>query len=410
MIEDESGEFWTPGTSRSNKERARSVLKEAQAIIDKAEEDGRELTDREAKRFDRLMDEHATLTEDLEMAQDNQDRSGPYDVRVTADHTVREKLGRFVTGEITADELRAGTQSVGTGSEGGITVPTEVSSEIFRVVTAFDGIRRTRAQRFETDHGRDITVPGIDDTANQASIVSEGSTTTGGSTNLVFTSETLEATMYQAGPIVISYELVQDSASDIVDVVRDKLGERMGRATASHFATRSSTESSGPHGLVNASSGAVTVTQGSSNLTWDNLRNLYFSVDPRWRERGEWAMSDEAMQATMGLKDGNDQPIVNPDVKMGEPQRLLGKPIRVVTDLPDLSASGNQPIFFGDFTGFAIRDVRQVEIQVLRERFSLERQIGVVAWSRHDSRPLYSTSTGDVPAGNRPLRCIVMTT
>ncbi|MFW6089914.1 MAG: phage major capsid protein, partial [Gemmatimonadota bacterium] len=309
-------------------------------------------------------------------------------------------------------ELRAtGEQTVGTSGQGGVTVPTDFNARIIEQMQAFGGMRRSRATVIQTGHGRDIDYPTVDDTSNVATIVGEGSTFT--STHVPFGKVTLEATKY--GVIVkISDEVLQDSAIDIEAVVRDQLARRFGRGTERHYAVRSSTESTGPHGLINASTGAVSIVAGTTTLGYDEWVALQHAVDPAYRAMGEYMFPDNVLEIARKTKDDNGLPIWNPGMASNEPDRILGKPYVVNQSLndggdgtdQDIEDSGTKPLWFGDFSHYWIRDALGMSLRVLQERYAPEGMVGILGFMRTDGRPAFATST----AARKPIRALVTTT
>lgn len=314
-------------------------------------------------------------------------------------------------------ELRAtGTQSVGTAGEGGTWVPTDFRASAIEQMKAFGGMRRSRATVITTDNGRDLDMPTFDDSGNVGQIVGEASTFK--STHVPVSKFTLEAVKYGTGPIKLSREILADSAVDIEGVVRNALATRVGRITERHYAVRSSTESTGPHGLINASTGNVTILKGSSNLTPEKLMDLVHSVDPAYRSMGEWMFADEVLSAIRQLRVGSsDNFLWQPGLQAGEPDRLLSYPYIINQSLNDgvgstanvdqSIANGNtKPIWFGDFGAYFIRDVLDLNLRVLTERYAPSDQIAILGFMRTDGRPGFATST----AALKPIQALLTTT
>lgn len=405
--------------------RKEELYDEAAEIIERAEEEGRDLNSSEAARCDEIEEEMRELNEAIEErgtprvgrrafeGADRSARGGP------AVHTRGETMSRenefgfndseyravddfMRTGEVGVEE-REGVQSIGTAGEGGILASTVLASDFFDVEQAFGGVRNTRARVIRTEHGQDIKRPMFDDVNNTASFPVDENSTNPGTTNINMSQVTFSAHKAMAGPVTVSVEQLQDSQFPIVDIVLEKLRTRVRRGTEEQFANSTVTSTTAPSGLITASTGAVTMAAGSSNLTLQVLRDLRWSVDPAYRAEAEWAVSDAGQQAIMDLEDSDGRPLVEPSLQEGEPARLLGDPIRVVPGLPDLASSSNRPILYGDMRAFGIRDVNQVRIKRLDERFALQDKVGFMVMSRHDSRTFY---TSTVSSTNVPIQAL----
>lgn len=391
-------------------ERARGVL----AAVERERGEHAKLTHRERQRFDRHFDTYKQAKRKIEKGHYNEravvgadafSGSGG-DVETRGRNMSASEERQRIAGWIRAGvggETRAASQSVGTAAEGGVLSSTGLFPEVERVLQQFGGVRNLNVNRVQTPDGRSMNHPGVDDVGEQASIVSEGSTIGSVGRIDMFDVQTNPHT-YQAGPLAVSNELLMDSEVDVVEVVTDSLFERIGRATEQDYAGSTNTSSTSPNGLVTLSTGAVSMEAGSSNLTDQILRDLFFSVDASYRRSGEWAVSDNALQAISDLSDGDGRPLVQPSLQADLDVELFGKPLRVVQDLGDIATSTEFPILFGDFNrGFLLRDVAEIRLQRLDELYAETRQTGFVAWFRTDSKARFSST---VAAANRPVRAL----
>ena len=75
--------------------------------------------------------------------------------------------------------------------------------------------------------GNQIDWPTMDDTANQAYRLSENTQVTGSDGDLAFGNKTLDAYKYATGAILVSAELMQDSAFDVEALVREAMAARL---------------------------------------------------------------------------------------------------------------------------------------------------------------------------------------
>ena len=304
-------------------------------------------------------------------------------------------------------EYRAGQQSVGTSSAGGVLVPEGFQREIIRAMKAYGGMRQV-ARVLNTASGNNLPIPISDDTGNAAVIVSEASTTSGG-TALSYGLVTLEAAKYQTGPSKVSLELAQDSAFDMAAEIETAFATRFGRGTEAHFATRSSTEAAGPHGIINDSTGAVTIATGSSNFSFDSLKDLWHSVDPAYRASPQfaWQFNDNTLSIIAKLKDSTNQYLWQPGLQGPNPNAILGTRFVINQDFQSFDqTSATKPIFLGDWRHYVIRDVMPITTFRLTERYIEEGNFGFIGFARFDGRATFGSTT---PA-RKPIRCILNTT
>lgn len=418
---------------RQDKKRC---FENAKTIYDLAGSEKRDLNSEEREQWDRHMADVDSLTERIEQiegdearmnaAREQLDQRDPrltdpqdFDLPEVDTEEARERYNNafksYLTQGIvdispeeraTLHETRAlAQQLVGTNAKGGFTVPTDFRAEVVATLKSFGGMREA-AFTLNTANGQDLQVPVSDDTGNQATLIAEATAITS-TTNVPFGQKTLEAGLYHTGPIKISMELLQDSAIDIEAFVRDAMITRFGRRWNNHFTLRSSTESTGPHGLVNDSTGAV-IAADLAAVTFEKLMDLEATVDLEYRKGASWMFNDTARTGLRKLRElGTSGAFLwEASVQNGVPDRLLGYNVIINQDLASFGSSGNKPIWFGDYSHYWIRDVAQMSIRRLEERYAEEGVIALLGYARVDGRSVFGST---VPA-RKPYRCIIEST
>ena len=323
---------------------------------------------------------------------------------------VFRKYVRYGRAELTGEDRKVleqralATQVKGTDSSGGFTVPDDMQATVVSALKKFGGMREV-ATSFQTSNGRNLDVPVSDDTGNTAKLVAEATAITA-STKVPFGTVQLEAHLYHTGPIKLSHELIQDSVVDIDGFVAEAMQIRLGRIWNTHFTTRSSTESSGPNGIVNDSTGAVDVVS-LATLTVDNLMDLQDSVDHANWPNATWMFNNTVFTALRKLRRGSsDQFLWAPGLTQGAPDLLLGHGYTINQDVASFGTSGNKPVWFGDFSHYWIRDVAGLSIRRLEERFAEEGVVALLGYARVDGRAVF----GSTVPGLEPYRCIIQAT
>src|SRR5690606_39002505 len=106
---------------------------------------------------------------------------------------------------------------------------------------------------------------------------------------------------YSSKPVLVSAELLQDSAFDLNQILADMLGERLGRILNEHFTTGTGTGQ--PNGIVTAAATGVTGgVSATPAITGDNLIDLVHSVDPAYRTGARFMMADSTIALVRKLK------------------------------------------------------------------------------------------------------------
>lgn len=280
-------------------------------------------------------------------------------------------------------------------SAGGYLVADELVKKIETAMLPYSGIRNTRATIIRTNGGNDLIMPTCNDTSNSGAILAEADAA--GELDFVFGSKTLHAYTYTSKIIRASIEFLRDTAiAGIEEWIAKQLGERIGRATGAHFITGDA--NSKPEGLAHASTIGVTAAD-DVDISYTELVDLQHSVNPAYRQVGEWLLADAALKGIKKLKDGEGRPLWVPGVAVREPDTILGHRYAVDMNIP-APATTTIPVYFGDFSKFHIRDVAGMTLLRLTERYAEYLQVGFLMFSRHDSMLL--------DAGTNPIKHIAM--
>jgi HK97 family phage major capsid protein len=293
---------------------------------------------------------------------------------------------------VSADQAIAirNAMSTTTSAEGGFTVPAEIAALVVDAMKAFGGMREV-AQVMSTAGGNTMNFPSSDGTAEVGEIVAENAAASG--QDVTFGTVAVNPYKYSSKKIALPWELVQDSAIDIVAFVTQRLATRLGRISNQHYTVGSG--SGQPFGAVTrAAVGKTGATGQTLTVTYDDLVDLVHSVNSAYRARGSrFMMSDRAVAVLRKLKDTTGRPIWNPGegegIAGGVPSTLCEYPYTVNDNVPVMAANARS-ILFGDFSQFVIRDV--ADSTSLRRfddsAFALNGQVGFCGWTRTGSNLL----------------------
>ncbi len=409
------------------REKRAALIAQAGQILEAAEKGKREMNESEVKEFDGLHAEAAKtktvyerierqLVQEEELATPEkarvgivpagkasvEDEAAKAEYRVAFDRYLRyglpelspEHRAILQTGYQKIEGAEGRALSVGTTTAGGFTVPEDTSlySRIETALKQFGGVR-ANAEVIRSATGAALDIPTSDDTAQTGEIIDENAVHN--EQDVVFAQLTLDAYLYSSKRVKVSWQLLQDTAIDIENWLGARLGERLGRIQNTHFTV--GTGSAQPNGIVTASTqGAVGTTGQTTSITWEDLVDLYHSVDAAYRSNAKWMMNDLSVAKIKKLKDvTNERPLWSPNLREGEPELLLGKPIVTNNDVVVMAANAKS-VLFGDFRKYLIRDVKGITVLRLAERFAEFGQVAFLAFLRTD---------GDLlDAGTNPVK------
>lgn len=295
-----------------------------------------------------------------------------------------------MSAELGAIGIRA-SQSGGSGSAGGYSVPDEAMPPIVEALKAFGGMRAVSTV-LQTRTGADLPIPNDDDTSMVGEIINENTNHAEGDIALgqVF----LQGFTYSSKIIKVSRQFLQDFNGNVAAYLGGKIGARIGRIQNTHFTTGDG--SSKPLGIVPASSSGVLAASASA-VAYDELVDLMQAVDPAYQGNGKWMLNLSTLGMIRKLADVNGQPLWGTLASEG-PDTVLGKPYIINQDMPNVT-TGSKSVLYGDFSNYYIRDVGNVIVLRLDERFAAELQVAFIGFLRSD---------GDlVDAGTNPVKHLI---
>ena len=287
-------------------------------------------------------------------------------------------------------ELRDLTSGIGGART--VTVPDAPMLAIETALLAFGGMRRSRATIIRSADGRPLPMPTDNDTGNKGQLLGEGSEESN------FTDPTLgevilSAFKYSSKFIRVSIEFLADTSVDASGWIAEKLGTRIGRITNDHYTF--GTGSGQPLGVENATIGKTIAS--ISTVTHAEMLDLKHSVDPDYRESPEWMWHDTTLKILKQLVDSQNRPLWLPGIMFGEPDSFDGDPY-VINQSVDVMGAAARPILYGDFSKYIIRDVMDITLMRLDERYAEFGKVAFIAFMRTD---------GDLlDAGTNPIKYI----
>lgn len=285
-----------------------------------------------------------------------------------------------------------------TTTGGGHMVADEMMMAIDIALLQFGGMRQT-STIISTATGADLPMPTTNDTSNTGEIIAIN--TTANEQDVVFGQLVLGAFKYSSKMVRVPLELLQDSSTNVPALLGRLLGERIGRITNTHFTTGAGTTL--PFGIVGANSPTAadsTVTAAAAAaLTFQEVLQLKHSVDPAYRGPGSGFMgNDTTLRIMKQIADSQGRPIWMPDLIGGEPDMFDGHPYQVNQDIT--SGTGTKALIFGQLDKYQIREVMEMTLIRLDERYAELAQAAFLGWMRMDGALL--------DAGTNPVKYLTM--
>ncbi len=189
-----------------------------------------------------------------------------------------------------------------------------------------------------------------------------------------------------------SQRLLEDSAFDVEQWLADSVAGTFARAESAAFVTGSGANM--PAGLLSypktpaatAAWGQIgyvaTGVAGGFNATdpSDDIVDLVYSLGARYRANGAFLMNSATAGAVRKMKDVDGRFLWSERMRDGEPARLLGYPVVVCEDMPDIAPDAFA-MAFGDFrAGYTVAE--RPELRILRDPYSAKPNVQFYVSSR----------------------------
>ncbi len=190
----------------------------------------------------------------------------------------------------------------------------------------------------------------------------------------------------------ISQRLLDDSAFDVESWLAGRIAEKFAGAEAgafingdgvdkpvgflTHTTVAAGTEIWGELGHVTTGvDGAFAAVDPA-----DALVDLVFALGSEYRANASFVMNSKTVGQVRKIKDADGRFIWTDSLAAGEPSRLMGYPVLVAEDMPDV-ATGSLSVAFGDFAaGYTIAE--RPDLRILRDPFSAKPHVMFYASKR----------------------------
>lgn len=375
--------------SKELMEKRNDLITRAEEILNTAKGETRELTEGEANEIEKIradvskIDTTTQAEESIralsKMSKKEDDTPKEESKEMTAEEQKRaiedqeeKTFENFLRGTVIHE--RAGEM---TKAANGAVIPTTIANRILKHVYNVCPIL-ARSDRYNVKGN--LELPFYAETA-QAKINVAYATEFTALTSNIGATDKVELTGFLAGALTkISRSLINNAQFNIVDFVVKEMGDAIARFIEGELL----------HGTANKVAGLSTLSNSvtaaaAAAVTADEVIKLHDSILDAYQQNAIWVMSPATRTALRLLKDGEDRYLLNDDISTPFGVSLLGKPVFVSDNMPDM-ATGKTAIFYGDMKGLACKFSEEINIEVLREKYADEHAVGVIGWFEFDAK------------------------
>lgn len=363
-------------------EKKNDLIERATVIVNGAESEKRELTDDEAQELAEIRDDVKKIKEELatlelikDETKDVAEEEGEKmedEKKVDVEQAEERAFDAYVRGIVLNE--RAGELTKGAN---GAVIPTTIVNKIIKKVYDICPILE-QSTKYNVKGKLEIPFYGeTDENAITVAFANEFEDLTSN----VGTFTKIELDGYLAGALtLVSRSLINNSQFNLVEFIVSHMAYAIKRFIEDKLLN-------GAVGKVTGLTTAVTAvtTEASTAITADEIVQLHDSIKDDFQNDAIWIMSPATRTALRTLKSTTGYYLLNDDISTPFGTSLLGKPVYVSDNMPDMGA-GKTAIYYGDMKGLATKFAEEMEIEVLREKYATQHAIGVVGWLEFDGK------------------------
>lgn len=376
-------------------EKRNDLIERAEDVLNLAKAEKRELTEAEAEELAEIRDNVRKIVQTLKLDEDfkemekmevKEDDTPQEEVEevseeqraMAVEQQEREAFENFIRGRIIherAGELTPASSGDGIGL-GGALIPETIVNYIIRKVYDICPIL-DKSQKFNVKGILHVPYYPADDQGITVTYQQEFQQMESSSGSF----DTVSLGGYLAGALTkVSRSLINNTEFDIVGYVVDEMAYAIKRFIEHELLVGTPDYVTG---LSTASNQIVTASETA--ITAEEVVRLHDAVKDEFQQNAIWIMSPATRTALRLLKSQTGYFLLNDDVSTPFGTSILGKPVFVSDNMPDIG-SGENVIFYGDMRGLATKFNEEINIEVLRERYADEHAVGVIGWFEFDGK------------------------
>lgn len=360
-------------------ERQNSLKEQMRNMLSAIENEGRAFTKEEKAEFENLRDQVLDIEETLTLADkisltENKVVEGELEAK---DKNEIKVFANFLRnkGVVNAGEVKKG--------DNGVIIPTTIAQKIIDVITEVCPIfaRATKYHKKGTlvipkyvkNAGDDVTVAYGEDFVAPTSHSGK------------FESITLTG-FYVNALVEISDGLIGDTDIDLVNYFVRKMAEKYAQFLEKELLYGTTDKISGVVNTYDATNMKVTLASKSA-VTTDELIDIQDKVVDAFQFKAEWYLNRLTRAVIRKLKDADKNYVLNPDLTAKWGYTLLGKPVYTSDNITALGNASAPVIFYGDFSGLAVKINKDIAVDVLNDSyFKLRNSVGILGKAEVDAK------------------------
>lgn len=365
-------------------EQRAAMRAELDKLLRTAETEERAMTDEENSRFDELENGIKAIDETIAKEQraqsltqvDDPAKAEPKTAEPTKEEAEERAFVDYIQGKDV--EMRAGEQNV-TMANNAAVIPASIAKKVIDAITDICPIL-AGADTYHVKGTLKIPKWTVANSTHDVTVgyASEFSALTADSGK--FTSVDLGGYLC-GGLVLIGKSVINNADVNVGDFIINKIAEKTSSFIEGELLTGTGSSAAGGAFLT-----TNTLTAASTSaITLAELISLQGKIKQAYQKNCCWTMHPSTWNAVKQLVDGDNRPLIQPDVTQEFPYRLLGKPVYLSDNMPTIAASA-KTVLYGDYSGLSVNFREDIGIEVLREAYHTQHAVGIDTWFEFDSK------------------------
>lgn len=367
-------------------EKKNDLITRYEAILNDAETNKRALTDDEAQELAEIRDDVRKIKEALKIHDELKEEKQELKEEAAEEQAEADKAKEEAAkAEAEARAFEAYVRGVVlnerdavnmTKAANGAVIPTTIANKIIAMVYNICPILE-KSTKYNVK-GK-LVVPYYDESTNSITVDYADEFVELTSEVGAFTKIELDG--FLAGTLtLISRSLINNAQFNIVDFIVERMAYAIKRFIEGELLNGTEGKVAGLSGVTKSITAAAT-----SAITADEVVRLHDAIIDDFQANAIWIMSPATRTALRTLKSSTGYYLLNDDISTPFGSSLLGKPVYVSDNMPDMGA-GKTAIYYGDMRGLATKFSEEMSIEVLREKYATQHAVGVVGWLEFDAK------------------------
>ena len=137
-------------------------------------------------------------------------------------------------------------------------------------------------------------------------------------------------------------------------------------------------------GAIKTKNEVTTATAGK--IGTDDLIDLQMALPTIYQPNAVFVMHRDVLKEVRKLKDGQGNYILQQDFSAPFGWTILGRPVYLSDNMEKQVATTKEVVLYADFSGYAVKFTKNVEMQFLQEKYATQYALGIVSYVELDAK------------------------